>query len=84
MAVNINRHWKKRRARWGESRRYLSLEQLPEIFFENNEYTTWSIEMTTKNKGKLKTAAFWDIAPCSLVEADRLSEVRTASIIRVI
>jgi hypothetical protein len=26
--------------------------------------------------------AFWDIAPCSLVEVDDVSEVHTASIIR--
>jgi hypothetical protein len=28
--------------------------------------------------------AFWDVAPCSLVEVDCISEVRTASIISVI
>jgi hypothetical protein len=29
----------------------------------------------------LMMTAFWDIAPCSLVEVDRVSEVRTASVI---
>jgi hypothetical protein len=28
--------------------------------------------------------AFWDAAPCSLVEVDRLSEVRTASIMALV
>jgi hypothetical protein len=32
----------------------------------------------------MKTTAFWDVAPCSLVEVDRLSEVRIASVIRAI
>jgi hypothetical protein len=30
----------------------------------------------------MKMIAFWDIAPCSPVVADHISEVRTASIIR--
>jgi hypothetical protein len=31
----------------------------------------------------LKVTAFWDVAPCSLVQATDVSEVLTASVIRV-
>jgi hypothetical protein len=42
-----------------------------------NKYSNMS-ELNTR----FKVATFWDITPCSLVEVDRVSEVRTASIIR--
>jgi hypothetical protein len=33
---------------------------------------------------RMKMAVFWDVAPCRVVEIDRLSEVLTASIIRAL
>jgi hypothetical protein len=42
-----------------------------------NKYYNMS-ELNTR----FKMTTFWDITPCSLVEVDRVSEVRTASIIR--
>jgi hypothetical protein len=39
--------------------------------FRNVESNVYSMKMVT----------FWDIAPCAVVEVERLSEVRTASII---
>jgi hypothetical protein len=33
-------------------------------------------------EASMKVTAFWDVAPCSLVEVDDVSEVRTVSIIR--
>jgi hypothetical protein len=32
----------------------------------------------------MKFKVFWDVAPCSRVEVEHVSEVRTASIIRAI
>jgi len=39
-------------------------------------------EISGSHSGKM--TAFWNVTPCSLIEVDDVSEVRTASIIRAI